>query len=58
MPASPFSPSMPRQVDYLFNRLLKAAPNELPVLRDALKAHQFQADSEALDRAGVSEAGR
>ena len=25
------------QVDYLFNRLLKATPSELPVLRDALK---------------------
>ena len=28
------------QVDYLFNRLLKATPSELPVLRDALKPHQ------------------
>ena len=28
------------QVDYLFNRLLKATPIELPVLRDALKTHQ------------------
>ena len=28
------------QVDYLFNRLLKATPSELPVLRDALKAHR------------------
>ncbi len=28
------------QVDYLFNRLIKAAPSELPVLRDALKPHQ------------------
>ncbi len=28
------------QVDYLFNRLLKATPSELPVLRDALKTHQ------------------
>ena len=27
------------QVDYLFNRLIKATPNELPVLRDALKTH-------------------
>jgi len=28
------------QVDYLFNRLLKATPSELRVLRDALKPHQ------------------
>ena len=28
------------QVDYLFNRLLKATPSELPVLRDALKPHR------------------
>ena len=28
------------QVDYLFNRLLAASPSELPVLRDALKAHR------------------
>ena len=28
------------QVDYVFNRLLKATPGELPVLRDALKAHR------------------
>jgi hypothetical protein len=28
------------QVDYLFNRLKKATHNELPVLRDALKAHR------------------
>ena len=28
------------QVDYLFNRLLTATPSELPVLRDALKAHR------------------
>ncbi|MGO9599582.1 MAG: formylglycine-generating enzyme family protein, partial [Isosphaeraceae bacterium] len=28
------------QVDYLFNRLIKATPSELPVLRDALKKHQ------------------
>ena len=40
MPASPFSPSMPRQVDYLFDRLIKATPSELPVLRDALKTHR------------------
>ncbi len=28
------------QVDYLFNRLIKATPSELSVLRDALKPHQ------------------
>jgi serine/threonine protein kinase/formylglycine-generating enzyme required for sulfatase activity len=28
------------QVDYLFNRLIKATPSELPVLRDALKSHR------------------
>ena len=28
------------QVDYLFNRLLRATPGELPVLRDALKPHR------------------
>jgi hypothetical protein len=28
------------QVDYLFNRLLSATADELPVLRDALKSHQ------------------
>jgi eukaryotic-like serine/threonine-protein kinase len=28
------------QVDYLFSRLIKATPSELPVLRDALKTHQ------------------
>ena len=28
------------QVDYLFDRLLKATPSELPVLRDALKPHR------------------
>ena len=46
------------QVDYLFNRLINATPSELPVLRDALKPHRIHPDSEALDRAGVSEAGR
>ena len=33
-------PVDPSQVDYLFNRLLSATENELPVLRDALKNHQ------------------
>jgi formylglycine-generating enzyme required for sulfatase activity len=33
-------PVDPSQVDYLFNRLLSARENELPVLRDALKTHQ------------------
>src|SRR5208337_4350716 len=33
-------PVDPSQVDYLFNRLLSATENELPVLRDALKTHQ------------------
>ncbi len=28
------------QIDYLFNRLLKASPSELPVLRDALRTHR------------------
>ena len=28
------------QVDYLFSRLIKATPSELPVLRDALRTHQ------------------
>jgi formylglycine-generating enzyme required for sulfatase activity len=28
------------QVDYLFDRLSKAAPGELPVIRDALKTHR------------------
>ena len=28
------------QVDYLFDRLIKATPTELPVLRDALKTHR------------------
>ena len=28
------------QVDYLFNRLIKATPSGLPVLRDALKTHR------------------
>ncbi len=28
------------QVDYLFNRLFNSTPSELPVLRDALKAHR------------------
>jgi len=28
------------QVDYLFARLIKATPSELPVLRDALKTHR------------------
>ena len=28
------------QVDYLFNRLIKATPSELPVLRDALYPHR------------------
>ena len=28
------------QVDYLFKRLIKATPSELPVLRDALKTHR------------------
>ena len=40
MPALPFSPSMPSQVDYLFSRLLKATLSELDVIRDALKTHQ------------------
>jgi formylglycine-generating enzyme required for sulfatase activity len=29
------------QVEYLFDRLSKAAPGELPVLRDALRPHRF-----------------
>jgi eukaryotic-like serine/threonine-protein kinase len=33
-------PVDPSQVDYLFNRILKSTPSELPVLRDALKAHR------------------
>jgi serine/threonine protein kinase/formylglycine-generating enzyme required for sulfatase activity len=33
-------PVDPSQVDYLFNRLIKATPSELSVLRDALKPHQ------------------
>src|SRR5208337_4733829 len=33
-------PVDPSQVDYLFNRLLSATENQLPVLRDALKTHQ------------------
>src|SRR5262249_35666061 len=28
------------QVDYLFNHLIQATPNELPVLRDALQPHR------------------
>ena len=28
------------QIDYLFDHLIKAAPSELPVLRDALKTHR------------------
>ena len=28
------------QVDYLFSRLIKASPSEIPVLRDALKTHR------------------
>jgi len=30
------------QVDYLFKRLIKATPSELPVLRDALKSHRTE----------------
>ena len=33
-------PVDPTQVAYLFSRLLKATPSELPVLRDALKTHR------------------
>ena len=33
-------PVDPSQVDYLFNRLIKSTPSELPVLRDALKPHR------------------
>jgi len=33
-------PIDPSQVDFLFSRLLKAPPSELPVLRDALKPHR------------------
>jgi eukaryotic-like serine/threonine-protein kinase len=32
----------PSQVDFLFQRLLHAAPAELPVLRDALRPHRSQ----------------
>ena len=46
------------QVDYLFKCSLSATSSELPVLRDALKPHRSLADSEALDRAAVGEAGR
>ena len=35
-------PTDPSQVDYLFKRLLSAKPDELPVLRDALKTHQSE----------------
>jgi serine/threonine protein kinase/formylglycine-generating enzyme required for sulfatase activity/tetratricopeptide (TPR) repeat protein len=28
------------QIDYLFNRLVKSSPSQLPVLRDALKPHR------------------
>ncbi len=40
MPASPFSPSMPPRLITSSDRLLEATPSELPVLRDALKAHR------------------
>ena len=40
MPALPLLPVDASQVDYLFNRLIKATPSELPVLRDALKTHR------------------
>ncbi|MGZ3415668.1 MAG: hypothetical protein ACXVAT_17755, partial [Isosphaeraceae bacterium] len=33
-------PVDPSQVDYLYERLSKAVPGELPVLRDALKPHR------------------
>ena len=33
-------PVDPTQREYLFDRLIKATPSELPVLRDALKSHQ------------------
>jgi len=33
-------PVDPSQVDYLFNRMIKASPSELPVLRDALQTHR------------------
>ncbi len=46
------------QIDYLFNRLIKAAPGEFPVLREALKNAPRPPGSEALGDAGVSEAGR
>ena len=48
------------QVDYLFNRLKKAAPNELPVLRDALKTHRTKLTPKlwtVLESAKPSDAG-
>ena len=45
------------QVDYLFSRLLAAKPSEVPVLRDALKAHRTTLRPETLDRSGLSETG-
>ena len=46
------------QVDYLYGRMLSRPkpPRRIPVLREALKPHQSP-DAEALDRAGVGEAG-
>ena len=46
------------QVDYLFDRLMKATPNELPVLRDALKAHRSDLTPKLWTVARVGKAGR
>jgi serine/threonine protein kinase/formylglycine-generating enzyme required for sulfatase activity len=46
------------QVDFLFECLLKATPNELPVLRDALKSHRNELSTKlwaALDAAKPGE---
>ena len=49
----------PSQVDYLYERLLSAAPSEFPVLRDALKTHQSTLSSRlwlVLERATPADA--
>jgi len=45
------------QVEYLYTRLLKSTPGELAVLRDAPESVPSHPDTEAVDRAGLVEAG-
>ena len=51
-------PVDPGQVDYLYGRLLGAAPNEVPVIRDALAPHKRRLARQTVGRRGNTGEGQ